>query len=48
VLKLRLDERDTRNVKMGKELDKDVVCHRFYITDTASTLPRKLEKDLGT
>jgi len=37
-----------KECEVGKELDKDAVCHRFYITDAASTLPRKLEKDLGT
>jgi len=30
----------------GKRVRQGSLCHRFYITDTESTLPRKLEKDL--
>jgi hypothetical protein len=32
--------------RLGEELDKDAVCHWFYSTYIANTLPRKLSKGL--
>jgi hypothetical protein len=34
--------------RLEEEVDRGVVCRRFYLTLTASTLPRKLTKGLET
>jgi hypothetical protein len=47
-VKIRLDQEETRSVKIGEELDKVAVCPRFCSTYTAITLPRKLLKGLET
>ena len=40
--KVWLDQADTISVNLEEQIDKDVVCHRFCSTHTASTLPGKL------
>jgi len=35
-------------LKFEEELDRDVVCHQFYLTCTAYTIPRKFLKGLET
>ena len=47
-VKIRLGQWQTRSVKIGKELDKVAVCHRFCSNYTASILPTKLLKGLET
>jgi hypothetical protein len=37
-----LDQAETISVNLEAQIDKDVVCHRFCSTHTASTLPRNL------
>lgn len=48
IVKLRVDQRETRSVKKEDELDQDAVCHRFCSTRTTNTLPRKFSKDMET
>jgi hypothetical protein len=36
------------NIKLEEELDKDALCHPFYSTYTARTLPRMFLKGLET
>jgi hypothetical protein len=36
-----LDQAETISVNVEGQIDKDVACHRFCSTHTASTLPRK-------
>ena len=47
-VKIRVDHGKTRNVKNGKGLDRNVVCHRFHSTYRANTLHMKLLKGLET
>ena len=47
-VKVRLDRGETRNVQIGREFDKDAVCHQFCSTCTANALPRKLWMGLET
>ena len=40
------DCQSTTNLRLDEVLDKDAVCHRFCVINTASTLRRKLVKVL--
>ena len=42
-VKIQLDQ-ETQKEEEEEDLDKNAVCHRFYSTCTARTLPRKLLK----
>jgi len=45
-VKLKLDQGETRSVKMEGELDNDALCLRFYSTYTTNTFPRNFLKAL--
>jgi hypothetical protein len=45
-VKLRLDQGETRSVKIGRGVRQGCGCHHFYSTCTANILPRKLLKVL--
>jgi len=47
-VRMGLDQWETGSVNIGKELDKGGVCHRFYSTYLARTLPRELLRGLET
>jgi hypothetical protein len=47
-VKVRLEQGETRSMKIREELDNVSVCRRFCSTYKESTLPRKLLKDLET
>jgi len=48
VLKYKHTEGREEVWKLDEELDKNAVCHQFYLTCTANTLPRKPLKGLET
>jgi hypothetical protein len=43
-VKIGLGQRETSSVKTEEGLDRYAVCHQFYSTYTANTLPTKLLK----
>ena len=43
---LKLDQRETRSVNIGRKLDNDAICHQVYSICTVNTLQRKLLKGL--
>jgi hypothetical protein len=42
-VKVRLNEKEIRSVKMEQALDQDAACHPFYLTARASTSKEVLE-----
>jgi hypothetical protein len=45
-VKVKLDQGETRSVKMEGELNSDAFCLRFYSTYTTNTFPRNFLKAL--
>jgi hypothetical protein len=46
-VKLRLGRGETTHLNIGKGIDKNAVCHQFYVNCEANTLPTEAIDGIG-